>query len=56
MAIVINGKPLHKKQTPDHKIIIVKNGILNRHNVKQICRDAGVTASTVLQVREGILK
>jgi len=56
MAITLNGKPLHKRQTPDHKLVIVKDGILKRDSVKQICLDAGVTANTVLIVRQGMLK
>jgi len=56
MAITLNGKPLHKSQTPPHKIFMVKLGIENRDSVEEICKAAGVTQSTVLQVREGILK
>lgn len=56
MAITLNGKPLHKSQTPPHKIFMVKMGIKNRDSVEEICRVAGVTASTVLMVRQGVLK
>jgi len=56
MPIILNGKPLHKCQTPSYKIFMVKLGIKNRDSVEDICKAAGVTQSTVLQVREGILK
>ena len=56
MAIMINGKPLYKMKTPPYKIRMVKLGIKNRDSVEDICKAAGVTASTVLMIRGGILK